>query len=209
MRKDRPQHAATPKREAIVAAARTLFAQKGYEQTSVRDIAQVAGVALGTVYLYFRTKHEVLTSVALDLEVTLAQVFRDPVFLRMPFEEVPQAMIEALFRVGREKQAHLAFLQLDVRSADEILQQKHLNAALTQAIETIMHHGIAQGHLAPCNTEMYAQLLHLLGRAVLHQCYAVEGGEREVVYRQQTQEFVERLFFGPSLSERQRRDVDR
>ena len=209
MRKDRLQHAVPPKREAILAAAQTLFAQKGYEQTTVRDIAQVAGVALGTVYLYFRTKHEVLTSAALDLEATLAQVFRDPVFLRMPFEEVPRAMIEALFRMGREKQAWITFLQLDARSADEILQQKHLNAALTQAIETILRHGIAQGHLAPCNTEMYAQLLHLLGRAVLHQCYAVEGGEREDIYRQQTQEFVERLFFGPSVSEGQRRDVDR
>ena len=42
------------KREAILAAARTLFAQKGYEETTIADIAREAGIAVGTVYLYFR-----------------------------------------------------------------------------------------------------------------------------------------------------------
>lgn len=39
---------------------------------------------------------------------------------------------------------------------------------------------------------MYAQVLYLLGHAVLHQCFAVEGGEREELYRHTMLEFVER-----------------
>src|SRR5258706_16227382 len=90
-----------PKREAILDAARILFAREGYDETTIPEIAQAAGVAVGTVYLYFRNKYEVLTSVSFDFEATLAQVFRDPAFLSLPFEQIPRAMIEALFRVGR------------------------------------------------------------------------------------------------------------
>ena len=198
-----------PKREAILDAARTLFAQKGYDETTIPEIAQAAGVAVGTVYLYFRNKYEVLTSVSVDLEATLAQVFRDPAFLRLPFEQVPRAMVEALFRVGRQEKAYMTLLQINVASSEQISQQKKVNAQqLTQTIETFLRNAIAEGRLAPCDTEMYAQLLHLLGQAVLHQCFAVEDGEREELYRQTMIEFVERLFFGPSLSEGERSQVD-
>jgi len=42
-----------PKRDAILDAARTLFAKQGYEETTIADIARAAGVAVGTVYLSF------------------------------------------------------------------------------------------------------------------------------------------------------------
>ncbi len=65
-----------PKRDTILDAARTLFAQQGYEETTIAGIAGSAGVAVGTVYLYFRNKHEVYTAVALDIESTLALCFK-------------------------------------------------------------------------------------------------------------------------------------
>ena len=49
-----------PAREAILAAARRLFAEEGYGRTSIRRLAQVAGVAPRSVYLNFGSKHGVL-----------------------------------------------------------------------------------------------------------------------------------------------------
>ena len=43
----------------ILLAARSIFASKGYEAATVDDIAQLAGVAKGTVYCYFPSKFEV------------------------------------------------------------------------------------------------------------------------------------------------------
>jgi len=37
----------------------------------------------------------------------------------------------------------------------------------------------------------------------MHQCFAVEKGERELLYRKYLTELIERLFFGPSLREGQ------
>ncbi len=51
------------KREAILRAAIKVFAQKGYFNSKVADIAKAAGIADGTVYLYFKSKDEILHSI--------------------------------------------------------------------------------------------------------------------------------------------------
>src|SRR5690242_3319105 len=159
------------KRSAILDAARDLFTQKGYEETTIAEVAHAAGVAVGTVYLYFRNKHEILTGASLDLEAGLAQIFLDPTLLDLPFEEVPEVLIEKIFRAGRQKKEYMALLQIDVFSSEDMLQYKKVNAQLTEAISTFLRNAIAKGYLAPsCDTDMYAQLLYLLGRSVLHQC---------------------------------------
>lgn len=52
-----------PKREAILRAAIDVFAVRGFFNAQVADVARAAGVAAGTVYLYFRSKDDLLTSV--------------------------------------------------------------------------------------------------------------------------------------------------
>ena len=51
------------KREAILNAAVKVFAQKGFFNSKVADIAGEAGIADGTVYLYFKSKDEILHSI--------------------------------------------------------------------------------------------------------------------------------------------------
>lgn len=48
------------KREHILANAETLFGTYGYEKTQVYDIAKASGIAVGTFYLYFKNKLELL-----------------------------------------------------------------------------------------------------------------------------------------------------
>lgn len=54
------------KRE-ILLAARNLFVNKGYEQTSVNDILHMVDIAKGTFYYYFVSKEEVLETIILDI----------------------------------------------------------------------------------------------------------------------------------------------
>ena len=192
------------KRDAILEAARELFANKGYEETTIADIARVAGMAVGTVYLYFRNKHEVYIAVAIYVETMLAQAFQDPTFLDLPFKQRLRAMIDAGFRVSRSQKHLVPFLQVDMQSADERQCFKESDERITHAIDVVLHHAVERGELAPFNTEMYAQILNLTAGAIFHQCFAVENGEREELYHTYLIEFVERLFFGPSLQEGKR-----
>ena len=53
----------TDKRELITEAAIAVFAQKGFRAARVSDVAQSAGVADGTIYLYFKNKEDLLLSI--------------------------------------------------------------------------------------------------------------------------------------------------
>lgn len=51
----------TDRRQAqILAAASSVFARQGFHRTTVRDVAREAGIADGTIYLYFASKRELL-----------------------------------------------------------------------------------------------------------------------------------------------------
>src|SRR2546428_7813450 len=55
--------ASAPKRDAILRAAIDVFADRGYFNAQVAEVARAAGVAAGTVYLYFRSKDDLLISI--------------------------------------------------------------------------------------------------------------------------------------------------
>src|SRR3979490_1828720 len=52
-----------PKRDAILRAAITVFAERGFLNPPVAPGARAAGVAAGTVYLYFKSKDDLLVSI--------------------------------------------------------------------------------------------------------------------------------------------------
>jgi TetR/AcrR family transcriptional regulator, fatty acid metabolism regulator protein len=58
-----PPPPAAAKRDVILRAAIDVFAERGYFTAQVADVARAAGVAAGTVYLYFRSKDDLLISI--------------------------------------------------------------------------------------------------------------------------------------------------
>ena len=85
------------KREAILRAATSVFARNGYFNSKVADIASEAGVADGTVYLYFKSKEEILHSI---FDRSVDQAVADA---RDQLEEIDNP---------REKLRHIALLHL-------------------------------------------------------------------------------------------------
>lgn len=51
------------KKEQIRRAALAVFARRGFHGTTVEDIAQEAGIAKGTIYLYYTSKQEILIAI--------------------------------------------------------------------------------------------------------------------------------------------------
>lgn len=97
------------RRMQILEAAVTLFAERGYQRATVKEIAARAGIAPGTIYLYFRNKRELLLALAetlfrraaenllasgseRDVESHLALVLRD----RLRFVRENQELLRAL-----------------------------------------------------------------------------------------------------------------
>jgi len=60
---DRAARARDKRRKQLLNAATRVFGRKGYWSASITDIIQAAGVARGTFYLYFRSKHDIFVAI--------------------------------------------------------------------------------------------------------------------------------------------------
>ncbi|MDO8347374.1 MAG: TetR/AcrR family transcriptional regulator [Rugosibacter sp.] len=86
--------AAGNRRSAVVRAAGRLFREKGYAATTIRDIAQAAGMRSGSPFYHFRTKHDMLHAVVLE---GLAAV-HTAVALELNAGHPPRQTFEAMLR---------------------------------------------------------------------------------------------------------------
>jgi AcrR family transcriptional regulator len=101
------------RRTEIIAAAHELFAERGYDATTVVDIAEAADVAPRTVSLYFPTKQDIALAGMMDLAVR----FSAALCLRQPGESTIEV-------IGAWLRAELA--QFDPRELE--LQSRMLEA---------------------------------------------------------------------------------
>ena len=68
---DSPRQAA--RRASILEATRDLISKRGYEGTTVRDVAELAGVAKGTLYNIYGGKDELIFSAVMDVRDDLRE----------------------------------------------------------------------------------------------------------------------------------------
>jgi AcrR family transcriptional regulator len=198
--RDRPEHDDTrDKREAIIEAARTLFAKQGYEETTIAEIARAAGVGVGTVYLYFQHKRQILVEVSMSISTSLATVMQSPHLLDVPLRQIPRLLIEASFRKCRDNLGVMSLFQVNVPSPEEMTQIRSADQQIGVALDSYFKQAVERGIIQPFDTTGYAETLTILVGAVMHQCFGVEHGAQEDLYRERLIEMIERLFFGPPI----------
>ncbi|MCX5391437.1 TetR family transcriptional regulator [Streptomyces sp. NPDC006482] len=100
-------------RERILAAARTQFAERGYDKTSVRGIAKAAGVDPALVHHYFGTKDEVF---AAAIEVSFEPALVVPAILGGPREAIGERLARFFIGVWENPVSRAPLLAI-VRSA--------------------------------------------------------------------------------------------
>src|SRR5216683_1768595 len=92
------------KGEAILRAATDVFAERGFFNAQVADVARVAGVAAGTVYLYFRGKDDLLVSIfERTMREGLAEGRTAVATLRDPDARLRRLARLHLARLGRDR----------------------------------------------------------------------------------------------------------
>ena len=84
-------------RTAILAAARKVFAQLGYEAATVRDIIRGTDLASGTFYNYFRSKEEVFEALADDGAARFKPILRQARERAKSFEDYMRTAFGAYF----------------------------------------------------------------------------------------------------------------
>jgi TetR/AcrR family fatty acid metabolism transcriptional regulator len=111
------------RRDAILRAAIDVFAGRGYFNAQVADVARAAGIAAGTVYLYFRSKDDLLVSI---FEKTMRDAIEDgravveP--LRDPVDRLAAIARVHLDRMGRDRSLAVVF-QVELRQSTKFMER--------------------------------------------------------------------------------------
>jgi len=115
--------AISDKREAILRAATTVFARNGYFNSKVADIAREAGIADGTVYLYFKSKEEILHSVFdRSVEEALEAARQRVKLIEDPREKLRQIAHLHLERLGADRDLAVVF-QVELRGSTKFMEE--------------------------------------------------------------------------------------
>ncbi|MGA7874410.1 MAG: TetR/AcrR family transcriptional regulator [Desulfoferrobacter sp.] len=150
------------KKELILQAATTLFANKGYSGTSVREIVEAAGVTKPTLYYYFKNKDDLYNKL-IDEAI---QIFFD-IFDKAA--ATPGGMRTRLFKVFAEIyhsfRENIDFLRLvnsiiyGPRGAVPEYDLKVRNQQFEQCLSKILRDGIAEGELGEADFNRVMLLL--------------------------------------------------
>jgi TetR/AcrR family transcriptional regulator, fatty acid metabolism regulator protein len=111
------------KRGALLRAAIDTFAARGFFNSQVADVARAAGVAAGTVYLYFHSKDDLLVSI---FERTMTEAIAEG---RRGIGELPDAAARLrgiarlhLDRLGRDRALAIVF-QIELRQSTKFMER--------------------------------------------------------------------------------------
>lgn len=117
-----PRASVPDKREAIMRAATRVFAANGYANSKVADIARHAGVADGTVYLYFKSKEEILHSI-FDRHAgeALAEVRKQIAATDDPREQLRRLATTHLELLGADRDLAIVF-QVELRGSMKFIE---------------------------------------------------------------------------------------
>lgn len=112
------------KRDRILDAATKVFAKRGFFAAQVADVAKRAGVASGTVYLYFKSKDDLLLSLfertMLDA-ITTGRAALDALdHTATPVERLQHIAHVHLARLGRDRQLAVVF-QVELRQSTKFM----------------------------------------------------------------------------------------
>lgn len=118
----RSQHAGD-KRALILKAATKLFARRGFFNAQVADVAREAGIAAGTVYLYFRSKDDLLISIfERTMHEGLEAARQALVGVSDPVERLRRLARVHLTRLGQDRDLAVVF-QVELRQSTKFMER--------------------------------------------------------------------------------------
>jgi TetR/AcrR family transcriptional regulator, fatty acid metabolism regulator protein len=135
------------KPQQIIEAAVRVFARKGYYNSRVSDIAREAGIAAGTIYLYFKTKDDILVTLFRDKMADFVDTVRKAIAVEPDAASKVRRLVSLHFRILEDNPDLAEVVQVELRQG-----QKFFRGASSQEIGayfaligSVLEEGVAEG----------------------------------------------------------------
>lgn len=161
---------ARERRQQIVQAAVEVFSARGYGEATVRAIARRAGLAEGTVYLYFRSKRDLLFAAweAVAVSSVLPSLRRVEEAALGTEEELLAAVFRDQFQILRR---YGAFFRLVMHRADVDPEfRRRFRVRLREFLDEVLavvQRAVRRGALADLNPDVVVRALGALLRGIV------------------------------------------
>lgn len=175
------------RRREILAAATEMFGRRGYDVATVQGIAARAGVAAGTVYLYFPSKEAILEALREDFEAGLLDrvaAVSSAVLAEeetsgeiVGYEEVVERLIDGMVSYSLENRVVSEVLARHVGRAAVIADPVSLQSGLNEVLSRVIGEGMRLGYVHTSDPEMTAYLLNLAAATALGNAIAFHDDE--------------------------------
>lgn len=138
----------------ILAAARKVFAQKGFRDATLEEIAAEAGIAKGTLYLYFESKEEIFWAAMRSRLVELQVRVREVMAAEPSAQGKIRAALRARFELARTDEQFMRiyfteFGQLCMHSGAHARQFRDLHCEAARLLAPVLAEGVRRGELRP------------------------------------------------------------
>jgi AcrR family transcriptional regulator len=138
------------RRGQVLDAARSQFALRGFEATTMRDIADAAGITASNLYRYFESKDSMIHAILGDFSDRLTEAYRDVIEAGSSVVETLDAILWLLDQAGRFFSREIEILQgfkrlLDIGVADRYQEGAELRFGL---LVGVIDSGVSAGELS-------------------------------------------------------------
>ncbi len=152
----------------ILSSARTLFSEKGYENTPVEEICELAGIAKGTFFYHFESKQSIVRYiVAMQLEEYRKNLLGQMETLGDAISKA-EFFVSALIEQGQTaNEANTYFKDLEPEWYSTVIKEERM-LALLPLLQDVVEEGIEQGYFRLKNPSACAAIAFLGIDSYLH-----------------------------------------
>lgn len=155
----RSRKTAPDKREAILAAALSLFVERGFHGTAVPAVAKKARIAAGTIYHYFKSKEDLVNALFRKWKSTIAE----RVYKSFPMGAEPREQFRAIWRemadFALENPDAFSFLELHHHASYLDDESRAVDASLKQFGAMFVERAQQSGVLKPIEPVLLMELV--------------------------------------------------
>src|SRR5881398_2228707 len=137
------------KPQAIIDAAIRVFARNGFYNSRVSDIAREAGIASGTIYLYFKTKDEILVTLFREKMAEFVSGLRKDIAAEPDAPAKLRRLVRLHFETLEAQPDMAEVVQVELRQGQKFFRgaSAHEISAYFDLIGSTLHEGMAAGQI--------------------------------------------------------------
>nr|BBH94869.1 TetR family transcriptional regulator [Thermogemmatispora argillosa] len=175
----------------LLRISREVFAEKGFEATTISEIVARAGVAQGTFYWYFPSKASVLTTLAREMQERIETALRRAYDEAHSLQEMIERSVAETFQIMSEYRDILAIVHFNTCWTEHPAERQHIFAPYYGLIAEIIRQEQQRGTLSPTiNPEVTAILIVGTVYYAAEECYIYNSPVSPEVFIAECSSFI-------------------